>query len=276
MTASLPVLGYRRFLEARDGEVDLERETLSQREAFYQAIEAREVRSRWRPDAAAFQRNLARRRPEPGLEDRMLWLLATAKVNQSERLGVELAKLYGRAPSLDEEPERVHVMLQETYHTRTLADVVAIFGLHVPPRPPPAATRHLIELMIFAPVPEGWLLPLVGMSERMGCVTFHLLRNRGLELFSDEPEVAARIRLLFDEILADEISHVGLVEARLGPRRRAALRALMQLAPRVASRLSPECTALFGRKTLARAMRAPFDQAALAAEFPQTAYAFAS
>ena len=271
------VRGYRRFLEARDGTVDIAHETLSNREAFFRRIDEQAVRSAWRPDPDSFLRNIAEDRPEPGLDEKMLWLLATAKVNQGERFGVELGKLCGLTPSFDAQPEQVHVLLQETYHTRTLADVVTIFGLRVPLRPPPRSTRHMIELMVFAPFPERFLLPLVGMSEQMGCVMFRLLRDRGVALFAAEPEVAERIRLLFDEILADEICHVGLIEARLGRFGRAAMRALYRwLAPRIAPRMAPECERLFGPGALARAVRAPFDQAALAAEFPRTAYAFAS
>jgi hypothetical protein len=271
------ILGYRRFLETRDGSVDAGCETLSRREEFFRGIETRTVRSSWRPDADTFQRNVALSRPEPGLDGRMLWLLATAKANQSERFGVELGRLYGLTPTLDTQPEQVHVLLQECYHTRTLADVVAIFGLRVPLRPPPASTRRLIELMIFGPFPEPFLLPLVGMSEQMGCVMFRLLRDRGAALFADEPAVAERIRVLFDEILADEICHVGLIEARLGATGRAVMRALHRLvAPRIAPGMAPECTSLVGRDAFLRALRAPFDQAALAAEFPRTAYDFAS
>jgi hypothetical protein len=207
----------------------------------------------------------------------MLWLLATAKANQGERFGVELGKLYGLTPSLDDDPEQVHVLLQETYHMRTLVEVVRMFGLQVPLRPPPASTRHMIELMVFTPLPERFILPLIGMSEQMGCVMFRLLRDRGVALFEGEPEVAEQIRLLFDEILADEICHVGLIEARLGRFGRGAMRALYRwLSPQIGPRMAPECVALFGRDALARAYRAPFVQASLAAEFPRTAYAFAS
>jgi hypothetical protein len=86
---------------------------------------------------------------------------------------------------------------------------------------------------------------------------------------------AQRIRPLFDEILADEICHVGLVDARLGRAGRALLRGLYRaLAARMLRSMSPESCALLGREALAEALRAPFDQARLAAEFPETAYAF--
>ena len=101
------------------------------------------------------------------------------------------------------------------------------------------------------------------------------LRDRGMELFADEPEVVERVRLLFDEILADEICHVGLVEARLGPIGRKVMRRLYRLlAGRLSSTMMPELRGLIGREELARAVAVPFDQKALAAEFPATAYAF--
>lgn len=276
MTATRPtILGYRRFLAARDGQADLARDTLSRREEFYRRIEAEPVRSRRCFDRAVFLRNLRRRRPEPGLDERMLWLLATAKANQAERFGVDLGKLYGRIPDEDEEPESVHVLLQETYHTRTLADVIATFGLPVPRRPPSLATRCLIRLMVFNPLPDRFVLPLVGLSEMLGCVMFRLLRERGAELFADEPQVVERIRLLFDEILADEICHVGLVEARLDRVGRAVTRGLYRhLARFLPARMAPEYVEAVGRERLAAALAEPFEAAAWAAEFPETAYAF--
>ena len=276
MTATSPaILGYRRFLEERDGTPDLYGDTLSRREEFYRRIESEPLRSRWVPDRATFLRNAARARPEPGLDARMIWLLATAKANQAERFGVELGKLYGRIPDEDDEPEHVHVLLQETYHTRTLADVVGIFGLPVPRRPPSRATRCLIRAMVFNPLPRRFVLPLVGLSEMLGCVMFRLLRDRGIELFAEEPAVAARIRVLFDEILADEICHVGLVEAQLGRTGRSVVGTLYRgVGRRLPARLAPEYAAAVGNERLDAAFAMRFDTRAWAAEFPETSYAF--
>ncbi len=274
MTASASILGYRRFLEARDGAPDLYRDTLSRREEFFQRIETEVVRSKLRYDRDTFLRNVVRKRPEPGLDERMLWILATAKANQNERFGVELGRLYGRGPREDDVPEHLHVILQESSHTRILADVVALFGLPVPHHPPPFGLRAFIKLMVFNPFPERFMLPVVGMSEMLGCVLFKLLRDRGVELFADEPEVAARLRLLYDEILADEICHVGLVNARLGRFGRGVTRLLYRLAVSAVPRMmGPEVDAILGKERIARAAR-DFDVLEMAAEFPETAYAF--
>jgi hypothetical protein len=201
---SAAINGYLHFLETRDGEVDIYRETLSEREGFYREIEAKPVRSRHVLDRDVFMRNVKHSRVESGLDPRMAWVVATAKANQSERFGVELTKLYGRADlEAKDRPESVHLVLQETYHTRVLGDVVSIFGLPVPHCPPPLMIRMMINFMVFSPFPKSFTMPLVGMSEMLGCVMFRGLRDRGMALFADEPAVVDRIRVLFDETLAD-------------------------------------------------------------------------
>ncbi len=264
------IVRYREFLVARDGEADLLRHSLSKREAFFDDLACRPVRSSAPIDRASYFRNMARRRPESGLEPRMLWILATAKANQAERFGVGLAELLGRVNGDD--PARVHVTLQETYHTRMLADVVAMFGLPVSARPPRTFVRLMIHVMVSAP--ERWTLPLVGASEMVGCVLFRALRDKGLNLFADEPAVAERIRLLYNEILADEIGHVGFIAARLDEHGRSMTRRLYGcLSSTLASQFS-EIDALFGSSQMARRFSA-FHLADAAAELPTLAFAAA-
>jgi hypothetical protein len=218
------IAGYERFLAARDGEPDLLRHTLSKREALFARLAGEPVRPAFRPDRDQYLRNVKRKKPESGLDRRMLWLLATAKSNQAERFAVGLAELYGRLPIAGDDRILLHVHLQETYHTRILADVVAIFGLPVQPRPPSPLVRLLIQFLVFTP--PRYTLPLSGASEMAGCVFFRALRDIGMELFAGEPEVVERVRTLFNEILADEIGHVGYIAARLGPGRRGLMRRL--------------------------------------------------
>ena len=264
--------GYPEFLAARDGSPDLTRHTLSRREACFAALEGAPVRSQASIDRDAYRRNLARRRIEPGLPPRLLWLLATAKSNQAERFGVGFAELYGRVPAVDDDPVRVHLHLQETYHTRVLADAVGLFGLGVQVGPPPFWVRALIESMVL--LPPRWTLPMVGCSEMVGCVIFRALRDRGVALFADEPVISERLGFLYDEILADELSHVGFVAAQLGPRGRALMRRLFRWTGPHMVRQMPELCALFGRAELARRFR-DFRLDAMVAEFPTTAYAAA-
>src|SRR5690349_12105925 len=78
------VAAYREFLLRTEGAADPLRFQLARRERFFAAFEADRPRARYVPDRAVFVRNLRRSLPEPGLDRRMLWLLATAKLNQSE------------------------------------------------------------------------------------------------------------------------------------------------------------------------------------------------
>jgi hypothetical protein len=264
--------GYREFLAARDGEPDFARRTLSRREVFFARLAREPVRAAAAVDRATFVRNLGRRRPEAGLDDRMLWLLATAKANQAERFGVGLAELHGRI-SAASDPVRIHVQLEEVYHTRILADVVAMFGLEVDAGPPALLARLIVDVLVATP--EKWNLPLTGCGEMAGCVIFRALRDRGVALFSDEPRVANRIRLLYDEILADELGHVGFIASQLGPARRAVMLALYRvLGHRMVGQM-PELVLLLGREELRRRFAA-FRLDEMIAELRGLAYARAS
>ena len=264
--------GYLAFLAARDGEPSFLRHTLSQRETFFDRIDRDPVRSDLPLDREAYRRNLVRRRPEPGLDGRLLWLLATAKANQAERFGVGLGELYGLVTA-ESDPIRVHIALQEGYHTRMLADVVTVFGLPVQAGPPAWFARVIVKLLVATP--ERWNLPLTGAAEMAGCVIFRLLRDRGVALFAAEPAVAARIGLLYDEILADEIGHVGYIAWRLGPSGRSVMRALFRyLGPLMAGQL-PELVRLVGHREIARRFACSFRVDELVAQLPGRAYAAA-
>src|SRR5207245_10025566 len=129
--------------------------------------------------------------------------------------------------------------------------------------------RALIRLLVAAP--EDWLLPLVGFGEMVGCTLFHALGERGVELFAAEPAVAARIRLLYDDILADELFHVRLIDARLRPAGRALMQGLYRFgALRLAAQM-PEIVQLFGRSALRRRFRKPFRLDAMVAELATAA-----
>src|SRR5271166_5702127 len=70
--------------------------------------------------------------------------------------------------------------------------------------PPPFVMRQFVKLNVF--IPERIGIAFVGAGEMAGCILFDELRRVGVELFADEPDVAARIERLYSEILTDEIS----------------------------------------------------------------------
>jgi len=256
--------GYRDFLQRRDGEADLLNRRLAIREEFFDGLEADPVRSARRIDREAFLRNLRRRRPEPGLDREMLFLLATAKLNQAERFGVGLGETYGLNSDADVPPERVYVELEEHYHTRLLAYVLDVFGLTFQVVPPPFVMRQFVKIFVFLPVRLGF--PFVGAAEMAGCVMFDELRRVGVELFADEPGVAGRIEQLYSEILTDEVGHVGYCAAGCTPAERAIMRKLYPVFGRLFARQTAEINLLISSEKLRARLDRPFNVEELTAD----------
>jgi hypothetical protein len=249
--------GYRDYLTRRDGDADLLNRRLASREEFFQGLEANPVRSTHHVDRDLFMRNLRRRRPEPGVDRKTLFLLATAKLNQAERFGVGLGETYGNNSGDDVLPERVYMELEEHYHTRLLAYVLDVVGLPFQVVAPPLVLRQFVKLAVF--IPERLGFAFVGASEMAGCVMFDELRRVGVELFADEPDVAARIELLYSEILTDEIGHVGYCAARCTAGERAVMRWLYPRIGRLVARQTYEISLLTDREKLHARLDRPFD-----------------
>ena len=261
--SSLGIDGYRDYLARRDGDADLLNRRLASREEFFEALEADPVRSTHRVDRHVFTQNLRRRRPEPGLDRKLLFLLATAKLNQAERFGVGLGETYGFNSGEDVPPERVYMELEEHYHPRLLAYVLDIFGLPFQVVPPPLVMRQFVKIAVF--VPERLGFSFVGAAEMAGCIMFDELRRVGVELFADEPEVAARIERLYSEILTDEVGHVGYCAARCTPVERAMMRWLYPRIGRLFARQTAEISLLIDPTELHARLDRPFNVEELSA-----------
>jgi hypothetical protein len=249
--------GYRDFLTRRDGDADLLHRRLSSREKFFSALETDPIHSSYPIDRNMFLRNLRRRRPEPDVDPKMLFLLATAKLNQAERFGVDLGDTYGRIGGEDQAPERIYLALEEHYHTRLLAYVLDMFGLPFQVVVPPLVMRQFVKMEVF--LPERFGFPFVGAAEMAGCIMFDELRRIGVELFADEPDVAARIHSLYTEILTDEIGHVGYCAARCNRPERALMRWLYPYFGRLVARQTVEVSLLTDREKLRARLGRPFD-----------------
>jgi hypothetical protein len=249
--------GYREFLHNRDGEADLLNRRLANREEFFEGLVADSIRSVSPADRATFSRNLHRRRPEPGLNGKMLFLLATAKLNQAERFGVGLGETYGQNSDDNVPPERVYLELEEHYHTRLLAYVLDMFDLTFQVVPPPFVMRQFVKMAVFIPKRLGFAF--VGASEMAGCVMFDELRQVGVKLFADEPDVAERIESLYSEILTDEIGHVGYCASQCTTAERAVMRRVYPFIARLFARQTAEIGLLVGSEKLNARLRRPFD-----------------
>ncbi|OCB46032.1 hypothetical protein A5677_04435 [Mycobacterium malmoense] len=262
--------GYRKFLARRDGEADLLNRRLANRERFFDQLETNPVRSACPADRNAFLRNLRRRRPEAGLDPKMLFLLATAKLNQAERFGVGLGETYGRNSDQNLPPENVYLELEEHYHTRLLAYALDIFDLTFQVIPPPFVMRQFVKTGVFLPQRLGFAF--VGAAEMAGCIMFDELRRLGIKLFADEPEVSERIELLYKEILTDEIGHVGYCASRCTAGERAIMRRIYPLIGRMLARQTAEISLLIDPGELHARLDRPFDVDELTADLDNETY----
>jgi hypothetical protein len=262
--------GYRDFLMKRDGEADLLNRRLGNREDFFNTLENKPIRSSCPADRNSFLRNLRRRRPEAGLSRKMLFLLATAKLNQAERFGVGLGETYGLNSDEDLPPERVYLELEEHYHTRLLAYVLDVFGLTFQVVPPPFVMRQFVKIGVFLPERVGFVF--VGAAEMAGCVMFDELRRVGVELFSDEPEVCERVELLYSEILTDEVGHVGYCASRCTTAERAVMRWLYPRIGRLFARQTAEISLLVDPRQLRTRLDRPFNVDELTAGLKNETY----
>lgn len=262
--------GYREFLSRRDGEADLLNRRLANRERFFTELEQNPVRSSHPADRSTFLRNLRRRRPERDLDRKMLFLLATAKLNQAERFGVGLGETYGRNSDENLPPENVYLELEEHYHTRLLAYALDVFGLTFQVVPPPFVMRQFVKTGVF--LPERLSFMFVGAAEMAGCIMFDELRRVGLELFADEPAVARRIGLLYSEILTDEVGHVGYCASRCTSAERAIMRRIYPFIGRLFARQTVEISLLIDPSALRERLDRPFDVGELTADLDNETY----
>jgi hypothetical protein len=262
--------GYRDFLMRRDGEADLLNRRLTNREDFFNTLENKPIRSSCPADRNTFLRNLRRRWPEAGLSRKMLFLLATAKLNQAERFGVGLGETYGLNSDEDLPPERVYLELEEHYHTRLLAYVLNVFDLTFQVVPPPFVMRQFVKIGVFLPERLGFVF--VGAAEMAGCVMFDELRRVGVELFSDEPEVCERVELLYSEILTDEVGHVGYCASRCTTAERAVMRWLYPRIGRLFARQTAEISLLVDPRQLRTRLDRPFNVEELTAGLNNETY----
>jgi hypothetical protein len=121
-------------------------------------------------------------------------------------------------------------------------------------------------------LPERFGFPFVGAAEMAGCIMFDELCRVGVELFADEPAVAARIERLYTEILTDELGHVGYCAACCSGAERAVMRWLYPLFGRLFARQTAEISLLVDADRLHARLDAPFDVAELAAGVPNETF----
>jgi hypothetical protein len=238
---------YLAYLREREGQPDLVGRTLPKREEFFRGVDATPVPLPGPLVAqATFERNVNRRGPEAGLDERTLWALAVAKANRAERYGIEFKLRTKGFEAKGADDPYTFVEIQELYHTRIFISLLKTIGIEADILPPTGLTRMVVVAAGGLPHPISDVIALA--AELAGVAAFRLLLDEARRLFTDEPAVLARIELLFGQILVDEVGHVRFLRSRLGPVRLAIARALLPLVTRGMLDDMPEMLALLGRE----------------------------
>lgn len=241
---------YLAQMRANDGEIDQPRRQLRRRESLLRELVEHPVVLGGAPpvEQRVFDRHHVTAAVAPTLDPAVVWAVATAKANLSERYAIELQLQRSAGGDLDPDDPQSYIDLEEHYHTRILADALATIGLTVTFGAPPLAMRILIAIMIRLPRAVANVVILA--AELGGVVLFRLLLERARSLFADEPRALARIEALFGQILGDEIGHVLFVRARLGRVRLWLARRLLRGVAALYVHDVPELERLFGAGTL--------------------------
>lgn len=258
---------YLSYLQKRDGLPDMKTQRFDLREKFFAEIDANPNRWVGPPpvDQQVFDRNHARKSPEPGLDEVTLWALATAKTNRAERYGVEYSIVFkGHAHDAAINPH-AYIQVEEFYHTRILKDALATIGVRMDVGEPGLTARAMVKAMVRLPEPYANVVVLCG--EIFGVVVFSLLLEKARVLFANQPQVLERIEGLFGQIMVDEVGHVHFVRSGLSPQRLAWARRILPLVAWGALEDLPELVHLFGRDEIMRRVKSA-DVDAAAAGYP--------
>ena len=207
---------YQEFLTERDGERDVDTFQLARREMFFRDIDAKPVRWSGEIDEAGFYQHM-REEGQPDVDPRTVMLVSAAKANRGESYGValELDSFRTRAHRATENPLYLHLMFEERYHTRILAEIVRTCGIEpIANLRPGSLERLMIHAMMYLPDRIRWIAIFTG--EILGTEVFNVLRQN-VHLYAAEPEVEERLRMLFTEIWTDEVGHAAYLRAKVGP-----------------------------------------------------------
>jgi hypothetical protein len=223
---------YIRFALTRDGEPDVRRRTLSNRERFFGEL-ATQPPPPWHGERIDQETFTAWHRGRRSLRDAtplIVWLVQVARANEGEAWGVNYLLDRGGFDGLGRSGRlqpRDFADLEEVYHTRIMREIVRLFGLDFQLRIPPRPIQDSVKLMARLPQRASYMLLLAG--ELMGTVAFARMAETGEALLAEHPEMQARVRLLMDEILIDEVGHVTFLLASLNGWQLATIRRLAQL-----------------------------------------------
>jgi len=204
---------YWKFSQNHSGEIIEDKKDLQKKKDLLAFFKNNPVRSRQPlPDPEMFYRNYVNIKDDLKIFDKKTLLLTCIyKFARHEWVGIEAA--WGAIPNMEQAKNvtdkisRYH-LCEEFCHVRFFHEMFLTFQLDkvqwVPLSP------FMMKVYgIFPYFPESLMSPPAFVTELMGMI-FYIHVDRLLDtIFADEPEARDRIRALLNEIMVDELAHVG-------------------------------------------------------------------
>jgi hypothetical protein len=260
---------YWAYTVERDGEILEDQRVLTRKQQILARFQSHPVRSsRPLPDPESFYRNCVTMRDDPRSLDRKTLLLTFLyKFARHELVGISAAwsasARITESTSLIARIGRYH-LCEEFSHMRLFHEMFRTFRLDRVEWIPLGKWMGLLY-RLFPRFPEALLAPPAFLTELMG-LTVYLHVDRVLdEILADEVEARDRVRELLNEIMTDELAHVGQRRNFMGPVGLAAARALVEPMYRAFFRDIPEARWLFDLGRMVRDGKT-FDYSAIAPE----------
>ena len=204
---------YWEFITRTSGKLDEPKRQLAGKMDLLQRFTSNPVRAR-KPllDPSVFYRNYVDLKDDPDTIDRKtLLLMALYKFARHEWMGIEACWKAGpdmaHAKTLQDKIDRHH-LAEEFHHVRMFDEIFRTFHLDDVKWVPAGGLTKIIYW--FAPrVPGSIVDPPAMTSELMGIMFYRQVCRVLDEILEDEPEAKQRLRAIYDEIIVDELSHVG-------------------------------------------------------------------
>lgn len=206
------------YASERDGIPNPVTGTLSARERYMADLRSRDLPS-WTGDAvsqAEFDEFHSGDRPVSEASPLVAWLVRTAKVNATEKWGIDYHLHHHGIDGAGGKRHlsvRTFAELEEIYHTELLKEVVARFGVRFVMATPPESIQRSVIAM--SRLPNAVSYPMTLAGEIIGSCGFLEILERAEQLLVEDPATMATVCDMLEEIVVDEVTHVAILLASL-------------------------------------------------------------
>jgi hypothetical protein len=247
---------YWAYSVGHDGEILQDQKDLVKKRDTLAGFQAHPVQSR-RPlaDPARFYRNHVIMQDDPRTLDRKTLLLTFLyKFARHEYVGISAAwdTTERMTPSTSTIAKiGLYHLCEEFSHMRLFQEIFRTFHLDTVDWVPLGKWMSRLY-RVFPLFPEAVLAPPAFVSELMGLTVYQHLDGVLDDILADEPEARERVRTLLQEVMTDELAHVGQRRNFLGPLGLRVAQLMVQSMYRAFFREIPETTLLFNVEQMVR------------------------